>query len=97
MADVKRDASGKWLPGHCPNPSGRPPADPDLIALCKAHTEEAVHALVHIMRTAIKDENRLKAIEILFERAYGRPLTVEVSQDSTTPLKPIVVQVVSDK
>jgi len=94
---ANRTGKGYFQPGNNANPSGRPKADPELVALCKSHTKEAIENLVSIMRNSIKDENRLKAIEMILDRAYGKPISIEVDPGSGEPLKPIVVQVVSDK
>ncbi len=66
----------KWKKGiPSPNPSGRPKEDPEIRALCKAHSQEAIETAISIMRDkAAKETDRIKCVEIILERAYGKPI-----------------------
>lgn len=49
----------------------------ELRDIAKDYTIEAINAAVAIMRKAkARDSDRLKAVEILLDRAHGRPLQI---------------------
>jgi hypothetical protein len=52
--------------------------------LAQSYTEEAIEALVDIMRTAEEPRDRLLAINILLDRGYGKPKEhVQIEQQDT--------------
>lgn len=64
-----------WVPGKSGNPKGRPKAEHDVAAMCRALTPEIVRALALAL-----DEpgERTKAAGILLDRGYGKaPLVIE--------------------
>lgn len=69
--------------GNTLNPGGRPKRSPEetakWIEACKGNRE----ILVQIRDTATKDADRLRAIEILEDRTYGKPVQ-QVDADVTT-------------
>ena len=46
---ANRAETGRFVPGQSGNPSGRPKRDEDIAALARAHTEDAIAALVSIV------------------------------------------------
>lgn len=72
---VARAPDGKFAPGFCPNPSGRPKAERDVVELARAHSTEAVQTLVRVMREGKPAEASAAANSIL-DRAFGKPRQV---------------------
>jgi hypothetical protein len=81
---VKRGPGKPFPKGVSGNPGGRKPMPPEHVEAFRATTAEAIETLVEMMRGAEKDSDRLKAIDTLLERAWGRaPPSVEESDDGT--------------
>ena len=59
-----------------------------LSDLCKVHTEEAIRAMIRIMRKKdASDAAVMAAVNSIFDRAYGRPrqeTTVEMTVNTET-------------
>lgn len=68
-----RTASGKWAPGHSPNPGGRPKA---LTAVVEAARKEGVASIMALV--AIRDDvaaaeaARIAAARELLDRGFGK-------------------------
>ena len=61
------------------NPPGRPKGVPnkasfDIKALAQVHGPECIRMAVAIMKTAKAADTRLKAMSLLLDRGYGRPI-----------------------
>ncbi len=74
-----RSATGRvpptaWKPGQSGNPKGRPPVDVHVRDLARAHTEEAIAALVAVATDpAQRGSDRTAAAVALLDRGWGRP------------------------
>jgi hypothetical protein len=88
-AIVRRDTSGKWLPGTSGNPVGRRAEAPELKLvreLAREHTAEAVEALREIMLDkGAQPMARVRAAETLLARGWGQP-SPEVDLDVANAL-----------
>ena len=68
-----------FKPGQSGNPNGQPLKYPDVAALAKVHTVEAIQAIVDLMRS-VAPIIRLKAACAVLDRGWGKPRqAVEVS------------------
>lgn len=80
----KKATSGSFKPGQSGNPKGRPKQTPQQKEALQAIRELAGTA-AHELKKMLEDEKtppaqRVKVIEMILERAYGRPeAKVEVS------------------
>ena len=76
MVDEKpaiRNSSGKFKKGVSGNPNGRPKIPQEFKDIVKANTVKAINTLVNIMDDAsAKEADRIKAAEIVIDRAYGK-------------------------
>ena len=74
--------------GQSGNPSGRPKQtqeQKDALAMIKELAPVAVEWLLEILTNEkTKPETRLRAIEMVLDRAYGKPSTWEVTPESAT-------------
>ena len=63
-------ASHRWAKGTSGNPGGRPKAELDVQELARAHTPDAIAALVAALTSP---RERVAAATALLDRAWGRP------------------------
>lgn len=71
---VVRQTNGRFTPGSCGNPRGRPPIVRDVRELARTHTAEAIETLVGIMRDNMAPHAaRGAAAQALLDRGWGRP------------------------
>lgn len=87
---VRRDEGGRWLKGSTPNPGGRPKGLAERIRQRTAEGERLLDELFQILDDKVaKPSERLRAIEILFDRGYGKALeTSVVANLSSAPSNP---------
>ena len=65
--------------GQSGNRGGRPKLDPDVVVAARGHTVEAIEILAGIMRKGDSDSARVRAAEILLNRAWGSaPQTIAI-------------------
>ena len=85
---AKRARRGRpFPPGVSGNPGGRPAEAPEVRALARQHTEEAIRTLVRIMRSGTPDRTRSAAAEAILDRAWGRSAqAVEASGPGGGPI-----------
>lgn len=64
-----------FRPGQSGNPSGRPKDLHGIKALCQERSVQALDIVTKIMRNKkAKTSDRLKAADMILDRAYGKPL-----------------------
>jgi hypothetical protein len=64
---------GGFTPGVSGNPGGRPSAHVEVRHLARQHTPAAMKELARLAVKARSGTARLKAIEMLLERGFGKP------------------------
>jgi hypothetical protein len=73
ITPVTRDASGRWLPGHSPNPTGRPKRDAEIREAFQDLGADAIERVKQLMQS--KDEQvAVAACRLALERGYGKPM-----------------------
>src|SRR3954452_10100940 len=85
-----RLADGRWAPGACPNPGGRPKAIADVRELARQHTATAIAKLATIAENGKTEMACIAAATALLDRGWGRP-TQPIAGDDDMP--PIAVSV----
>lgn len=71
----KKRGNPNWKPGLSGNPSGRPKAAHDFAMLARTKSEEAFSVIMEILSGPYEARERLKAAEIILDRAYGKCTT----------------------
>lgn len=91
-------ATGKgFLPGKSGNPGGQPGGIAELRALARAHTPEAIGALVEIVRARkAPPAARVAAATAILDRGWGRPTVGEPGADGAQLLR-IITGVARDE
>jgi len=85
-----------FKPGKSGNPSGRPKQPKEFKDLVKANTVPALEAVISIMNNKnAKESDRLKAAEIVIDRAYGKA-TQLIAGDAEHDALVIKVMLVDD-
>jgi hypothetical protein len=70
-----RDGSGRWQKGSSGNPGGRPAMAAEVRDLLRAHTVDAVNALVQILRDETTPAAaRVAAARCILDHSIGKPL-----------------------
>jgi hypothetical protein len=69
----KRDAKGRWLPGYCPNPYGRPHVPENFKLTLRNNAMVALETIITIMNDPkARPADRIRASEVILERCYGK-------------------------
>ena len=79
-----RNEKGQFAPGISGNPTGRPKADRTIQELARAHTAEALEALVEIATGGRSESARVAASVALLDRGWGRPPMAEHQSGDTS-------------
>lgn len=78
--------------GQSGNPTGRPKIIAEVRDLARAHTEDAIKALVRIVTSGESEAARVSAAQALLDRGWGKPSqSIDIGGQQDNPLK--VVQV----
>ena len=81
----KKVVGRPWPPGRSGNPGGRPKAALDIQALARAHTPDAIPALVAALANP---SERVAAAVALLDRGWGKPIqAIEGSMEQTYVLR----------
>jgi len=89
-----RNTSGlaqRWKRGQSGNPGGRPKVATEVRDLARQHTPEAIQELARLCTKARKEGDRIKAIELLLDRGWGKVVPVGVD-----PMAPTAEESVSN-
>lgn len=79
----------KWQKGGpSPNPGGRPREVREVAELARQCTTAAIVTLMEIMRKGVNEGARIRAAEVLLDRAWGKPAqSVEVTGKEGGPIE----------
>jgi len=85
-ANSEKSARGRGRPfekGKSGNPAGRPKQtqeEKDALAMIRALAPEAAECLKNILHDkSARADTKLRAVEIILERTYGKPNTVDIN------------------
>jgi hypothetical protein len=82
-----------WGPGESGNPSGKGGVYHEMQRLAREFSPEAVAYLIEIARDGTEDtRNRIVAMSMLLERAWGRSQPFDPAKDGEEPLRPLKLQ-----
>jgi hypothetical protein len=78
-----------FQPGQSGNPGGRPKTDPEVKALARAYTEEAIDRLAYWMKS---DDQRasVAAANALLDRAWGKAARAATTEGDEGPITVII-------
>ena len=85
---VKKRGTGRpFKKGVCPNPSGRPKMPTEMRDAFKSLAPESLEVLRKIMQSEeARDNDRIRAIEIILNRGYGTPVqSIEIGNKDDDP------------
>jgi Family of unknown function (DUF5681) len=69
----ERDSGGRFKKGVSGNPGGRPRTPASVIEATRALTTKAIETLEHMLDNGENEMTRVRAAEILLNRAWGTP------------------------
>ena len=83
-----------FKPGQTGNPGGRPKTPEAFKELARSNSMEALETAITIMKSKkTKSSDRLKAVEIVLDRSWGRPVQgfdIGVRNDTENPVIEII-------
>lgn len=80
----ERDKKGRFVKGRSGNPKGRPKTDEDLKLALLPFVPVCIDALRDILTSELaRPQDKLKAIELVFDRVYGKPPQSKPEEDQT--------------
>ena len=84
-----RTKTGQFRPGISGNPGGRPKMPEEFRQLARENSIPALQVVVNILKNpASANKDRLKAAEIILDRAWGKPVQgVEMSGRDGGPIE----------
>ena len=71
-----RDSKGRFVPGVCVNPGGRPKGNPAVKELLKKHSVDAAEKVVELLSCG-NPKIELAAAQEILNRTEGKPLQVQ--------------------
>lgn len=91
VAAAVRDEAGKFRPGRSANPGGMSVEHRQLLEAfrdkCRRYSDEAYRLLVAMATSPIvENKDRLRALEMLLDRAWGRPAQPVVGEEGAPPV-----------
>lgn len=95
--EPERDDSGRWLPGHSPNPSGRPRGSVSITAALKRELEREIEGRTCAERIAARLvelalEGNLRAIQECLTRCDGMPIRADGVEEGPVQFAPITIR-----
>ncbi len=82
-AVIERDEKGRFVPGVCVNPGGRPKGNPAVKELLKKHSVDAAEKVVALLNCG-NPKIELAAAQEILNRTEGKPLQVQDVQMDVT-------------
>lgn len=80
----KRDSKGRFLKGSSGNPRGRPKTDEEIKEALRDLVPRSIEVLIEILSNPeARDQDKLRAIELIFDRVFGRPFQQMQVEDTT--------------
>ena len=73
---IERDSKGRFVPGVCVNPGGRPKGNPAVKELLKKHSVDAAEKVVELLSCG-NPKIELAAAQEILNRTEGKPLQVQ--------------------
>lgn len=90
--DRKRDSKGRFIKGSSGNPRGRPKTDEEIKEALRELVPKSIEVLKEIIENkGARDQDRIRAIEVIFDRVYGRPFQ-QMQVEDTTEDKTLVMK-----
>lgn len=82
--DRKRDSKGRFIKGSSGNPRGRPKTDEEIKEALRDLVPRSIVVLTEILSNPeARDQDKLRAIELIFDRVFGRPFQQMQVEDTT--------------
>jgi hypothetical protein len=88
-----RRINGKFAPGVSGNPGGVSEVRREMQELARLHSVEAIETAVRIMRTGKSETNRLVAVSIILDRAWGKPKQSVAVEDQGATLEQMLMAI----
>lgn len=80
----QRDSKGRFIKGVSGNPRGRPKTDEEIKEALRELVPKSIEVLKEIIENrGARDQDRIRAIELIFDRVYGRPFQQMQVEDTT--------------
>ena len=74
--ETVRDNKGRFVPGICANPGGRPKGNPAVKELLKQHSVDAAEKVIELLNCG-NAKIELAAAQEILNRTEGKPLQVQ--------------------
>ena len=85
---VTRDKNGRFTKGSRANPGGRPKTDEEFKEALKKLVPRSIEVLHEIlMSEEASNKDKLRAVEVIFDRVYGKPYQAVHLDDIDTSIR----------